>query len=243
MVCFSKKSLLSFMLLASISIPHLAFAAAYYLPEYESKWSGFASSDIPLFSQDNDAREKCIAAGYPVTTCPAGSASKESERCPYSFGKSYYKKCYSYSELCQKEGYVLTCPEGKELSTSSVCPYDSLYAKCECSPCVGYLYTEAEANSEGYIADGEACISCGEYKYKRKINSCNGFDYDVSNCGISSCGRLEGNTCQSGSTIKYQKCEACAAPVPSCDAPMVNVENYWCGNALKCWMPATVGGA
>lgn len=234
---FNNYKIISLSLISCLSFSSLSFAAAYYLPEYESKWGGFAGTEAPLFNNSNDTLNKCADAGYTISACPAGSTAKTNERCPYSIDKNYYKKCYTYAELCLKDGYTLTCETGYEPDLSHACPVDSVYVKCQCAACPGYNYSEEEANAEGYIADGEPCLSCGENKYKRKNNPCSGFDYDISNCGVSDCGTLEGETCQSGAVVKYKKCTPCPAPVPSCDSPAVSVENYWCGSALKCWMP------
>lgn len=221
--------------LSSLISAHGAMAATYYLPEYTDKWNNFSGGDTPLFSQKNDSENNCFKAGYKITVCPAGSAANITERCPYSIDKDYYKKCYTYAELCKKDGFTLTCPAGSEPDLGNTCKLDSIYTKCQCAGCMGYDYSEAAAKAAGYLPDGPPCLSCSENKYKRKINPCTGYKYDSSNCGIGSCGSLAGDTCQSGEIIKYKECKPC--PVPACPTDKVNYDSYWCGSALKCWWP------
>lgn len=234
---------ISYFLILSITAAGFSssvWAKSHFLPEADGGcWNNFNSvcskeSDSPGRTPPSDYLS-CKEAGYTVSSCPAGYLLKESERCPFGIGTKLYKACYSIAELCQKMGYALSCTTGYEPDLKQYCPYDSLYIKCKCAQCIGYDYTEQEANAPGFVPDGEPCLSCMEKRYKRKINPCSGYDYDSSNCGVNSCGRLSGDTCQSGSIIKYKECRAC--PVPSCGAGYWNLDSYWCNSALRCWLP------
>lgn len=227
--------LFAFSFLISLRFSSSAFAAAHYLPEYEDVWGGYSSSEIQSHSQIQNAVQSCISAGYSITFCPSGYAAKISERCPYSVDKNYYKKCYSYAQLCMEKGYTTYCGAGYEPDNAQYCRYDSAYRKCKCAVCAGYDYSEAQAKEAGYEADGTPCNSCGILKYKRREADCSGFKYDSSNCGVSSCGKLGGETCLSGRLLKYKTCDSCA--VPGCDNGKVDMDTYWCSGALKCWWP------
>lgn len=207
------------------------FAKSQFLPESTSDWGNYHTADIKLNSEYNN----CLKAGYTIKSCPPGYALDIRERCPFLLNSSLYKKCYSLAELCQDKGYQLSCADGYEPNLNQYCPYDSIYIKCQCAQCVGYDYTLEEANSDGYIADGDPCLSCSTPKYKRKINPCNGYEWDEKSCGATSCGKLNGEYCKSGDIYKYKNCNSCT--VPSCPDGKVNYNTFWCGDALKCWWP------
>lgn len=205
-----------------------ACSRAVFLPDaQDGEWAGHT------VSEDYNVYSSCVQDGYKLTSCPEGSTP--SGYCPLY--PTLFEKCISNSEVCRGQGYVISCPEGEEADYSQRCPQDSVYTKCKCAACLGYDYTEVEANSDGYIADGEPCLSCQTEKYKRKINPCEGYEYDAGNCGVNSCGKLAGDTCQSGSTLKYKKCDPCPAPSPTCSDGSWNLDNYWCNGALRCWLP------
>lgn len=222
------------MLFCSLSVSSSALAAAHYLPEYTDIWGGFTQNNS-IEANTPKTAQICRNAGYSVSSCPAGYALNIKDRCPFEVDSNLYKKCYSYAELCGKDGFTLTCPAGYEPDPANTCHLDSIYTKCKCAACLGYDYNLTSANAPGYLADGDPCLSCNESRYKRKINPCTGFKYDSSNCGVSSCGTLSGDTCQSGEIIKYKECKPC--PVPNCPDGKVNYDTYWCESALKCWWP------
>ena len=174
----------------------------------------------------NDA-DRCFKEGYTLTSCSGG-------RKPYNFciyNNNYFEKCvcpsgyikceppyYGVGEACDgkfasceknseqscKElnpNYTDSCPSGWQLSPNNRCPYDESFGIC-CQSCEGYDYTTIP---DGYVQDGEACVSCdGITKYKVKINSCDGF-LDCGSMGPASGAK----TCQSGSQIKYDNCKSC----------------------------------
>lgn len=207
-------------------------AKSQFLPEALDNWGNHNTPNTTVASDYN----YCIDAGYTIKSCPEGYALNIKERCPFGIDSPLYKKCYSLAELCQDKGYKLSCPEGYEPSLKDYCPYDSVYIKCKCAQCLGYDYNEAEANADGYVPDGEPCLSCITPKYKRKINPCEGFKYDVESCGATSCGNVAGEYCKSGTTYKYKDCKSCT--VPSCPDGKINFKTYWCDGALSCWWPS-----
>ena len=225
---------------------------------FYSKGSSGGGSGGDDFNIDTD--KQCKNEGYTITSCPAGSAAVGV--CPYDSGyysgcKSYeelckqdnyyktcsgnlvldpdqscdydssYKKCISSEEACEDEGYQSSCEEGKILDPGQVCSYNSSYQKCECNPCDGYEYSYAEATAQGYEVDGEGCNSCGVMKYKRKVKECLGFS--VCDCG----GEIGTTECWSGEQQMFLNCKAC---VEECDSGEIDLNNYWCNGALRCFI-------
>ena len=241
--------ILKLILAYSLGLPSSVMAASHYLPDtnrdcwnnynnvcYDDNASGGGSSSGGSGGGSiSTDYQSCINAGYTIKSCPEGYAVDINERCPFGLGTNLYKACHSIAQICQDKGYTLTCAAGYEPDLNQTCNYDSVYVKCACARCLGYDYTLDEANSSGYVADGEPCQSCDEFKYKRKINPCTGFDYDTTNCGVTSCQTLSGDTCVSGSVLKYKECKAC--PTPSCGEGYWNLDSYWCNGALRCWLP------
>ena len=220
-------------LTSCLTLSPSVLAKSQFLPEAIDNWGNHNSPNTSVNSDYNN----CIKEGYTIKSCPPGYALDIKERCPYGLNSPLYKKCYSLAELCQDKGFQLSCTEGYEPNLNEYCPYDSVYVKCQCAKCLGYDYTEAEANAEGYIPDGEPCMSCATPMYKRKINPCDGFKYDVESCGATSCGNVAGEYCKSGTTYKYKDCKSCT--VPSCPDGKINFHSYWCNSALSCWWPGT----
>lgn len=235
-------TILKLILAYCLGLPASAMAASHYLPDTQRQcWNNFnnvCSSDESFEGNGGGIQtdyQSCIKAGYTIKSCPEGYAVSISERCPFGLNTNLYKACHAIAEICQDKGYTLTCAAGYEPDLNKYCSYDSLYVKCDCARCLGYDYSLNEANAEGYVVDGDPCQSCAESKYKRKINPCTGYDYDASNCGVTSCGTLGGDTCVSGNVLKYKECKAC--PAPSCGDGYWNLDSYWCDGALRCWLP------
>lgn len=218
-------------IIATSSNAEKAYAKSQFLPEAKESFSEFSKSEINIYSPI----QTCKDLGYTVRSCNSGYVL--SDPCPYGISTGYYKKCVAASEVCTNKGYTTSCEDGYEPDYGQRCSEDELYTKCKCASCVGYYYTAEEANIDGYVADGDPCISCGEEKYKRKINPCEGFEYDSTNCGVTSCGQLEGETCLSGSVLKYKECGTC--PTPACPEGTVNYDTYFCDGALRCYWPST----
>lgn len=168
-----------------------------------------------------DTSKQCQNDGFTITRCPDGQAA--SGICPYD--NRYFTKCVSYEQICKEQHYVTSCEEGKILDSSQTCSYESGYKKCICNPCDGYKYNIEDAIEDGYMIDGEPCNSCGDLKYKRKINECKGFV--ECDCG----GEIGSAVCYSGSVKKFASCKACACPNGTIDS-----SNYWCNGDLKCWL-------
>lgn len=228
--------------MSCVSHSSLAIAASYYLPDIED--TGFGEYDHigSPSSGINSKYQECLDAGYTITSCPEGSALSSKYRCPYVINSNLYKKCESLAQACLDLGYSASCNEGYEPNPNNKCPYDPLYVKCKCASCLGYAYTEAEANEEGYepakLSSGEldVCLSCNTKKYHRKPKPCIGFDEDATTCGSATCGNVSGQYCKSGDVYKYKDCTTC--PTPSCPEGEINYETYWCKGALQCWWPA-----
>lgn len=233
MTYFYKSSFCSLVIGCSL-FSNSTFAASHFLPTFEKTgFDSFAEVENPASDLSTDYK-RCLLDGYKLTSCPENAAL--AYQCPW--GINLYKQCISYAKLCNDKGYVITCAAGYEPNLNQTCPYDSLYVKCQCARCLGYDYTLEEANAQGYVPDGEPCLSCGVNKYKRKINPCKGFEHDNTNCNVGVCGRLSGDTCVSGMMIKYKECRACPVPPePQCAEGLVNMKTYWCEEALKCWWP------
>lgn len=205
------------------------WAESQFLPEAKEKFSNFTNSGMSIYSPS----QQCKDEGYTITSCPEGSWPNKS--CPYGLSTGLYKECIISAAMCVNKGYTANCAEGYEADYAQRCPYDELYTKCKCNTCVGYYYSEEEANAEGYVVDGEPCLSCNTKKYKRKENPCDGFEYDFTNCGVTSCGSLDGETCLSGAVLKYKECAPC--PTPACPDGTVNYDTYFCDGALRCYWP------
>lgn len=168
-----------------------------------------------------DTAKQCQNEGFTITSCPNGSAAIDI--CPYD--SHYFQNCVSVEEACKKQNYNTVCGEGLVLDPSQSCDFDSQYKKCICNPCNGYTYSLSEAVADGYMIDGEPCDSCGELKYKRKINDCNGFV--ECDCG----GEIGSAVCYAGSVKKFASCKTCACPNGT-----VDLNNFWCNGNLKCWL-------
>ena len=168
-----------------------------------------------------DDSKRCIEEGYTITDCPEDS--DPINFCPYD--NTYFEKCKA---LCPSD-YV-TC-EPPYHGVGEAC--GDQYASCECTPCgSGYDNTTIP---DGYVQDGEACLDCdGKTKYKIKPNPCEGY----MDCG--SMGPEAGaNTCQSGTTTKYDNCKPCAneCSMDSCPSPYTckkeECSNKYCKNGCQ----------
>ena len=179
---------------------------------------------------DLDNAERCRQEGYTQTSCPKGQ--EPSNTCPYD--SDYFEKCvsscpsnyvtcevpyYGVGEdcdgkyaSCEKDteracqelnpDYVDECGTGQQLSDDR-CSYDNTYGTC-CNTCWDYAYT-LESIPDGYIQDGEPCITCDGLAFvNAKPNPCDGF----MDCG--SMGPDTGaNSCLSGNQLKYSNCKPC----------------------------------
>ena len=165
---------------------------------------GFGECGDGSFSKSDedftvDTVKQCQNEGYTITSCAA--PQYPSGQCPYN--SNYYASCKDdTARACKEAGYDTSCNDGYIKDSSQICPYNSSYYKCKCNPCDGYAYTQAQANADGYVADG-SCNSCGTTKYKRKNNPCTGFL--TCECG----GQIGTQTCKSGSVTKYAVCKTC----------------------------------
>ena len=222
---------------------------------------GFGECGDGSFSKSDedftvDTVKQCQNEGYTITSCAA--PQYPSGQCPYN--SNYYASCKDdTARACKEAGYDTSCNDGYIKDSSQICPYNSSYYKCKCNPCDGYAYTQAQANADGYVADG-SCNSCGTTKYKRKNNPCTGFL--TCECG----GQIGTQTCKSGSATKYQVCKPCcenrcsqtSCPdgylcelescsnkycITGCAIGYGDLENYWSDGQLKCWLNGISAGS
>ena len=169
-----------------------------------------------------DTAEQCQNEGYTVTSCPL--PAYPAGQCPYN--DAYFAKCVDDKpRACEETGFDETdCADGTVVEAT--CSFDANYKKCKCNPCDGYDYTYEQATAQGYITDG-SCQSCSETKYKRKENPCSG--YSVCECG----GEVGASDCYTGATRKFSSCKQCYIP---CASGLIDIDNYWCNGAMKCWL-------
>ena len=191
---------------------------------------------------DLDNAERCRQEGYNQTSCPEGQ--EPANTCPYD--SNYFEECvsscpsnyvtcevpyYGVGEdcdgkyaSCEKDteracqelnpGYVDECGTGQQLSDDR-CSYDSSYGTC-CNTCWDYAYT-LESIPDGYIQDGEPCITCDGLAFvNAKPNPCDGY-MDCGSMGPDT----DANSCLSGTTTKYDNCKPCPnkGTLTSCPSP------------------------
>ena len=134
----------------------------------------------------------CLEEGYTVTDCPNGY--KGNKECLYADG--YFAECIedcpSYYKQCEEPYHGV----GQECG-------DGYYASCQCDYCEGYSYKKEDI-PDGYVADGEPCVSCNGEMYKIKVNPCEGYQ----DCG-SMGGKVGATTCLSGTNMMYSECKPC----------------------------------
>ena len=134
----------------------------------------------------------CIEEGYTVTNCPNGY--KGNKECLYA--KGYYAECVedcpSNYKQCEEPYHGV----GQECG-------DGYYASCQCDYCDGYSYKKEDI-PDGYVADGEPCVSCNGEMYKIKVNPCEGYQ----DCG-SMGGKVGATSCLSGTNMMYSECKPC----------------------------------
>ena len=141
----------------------------------------------------------CSKYGYSITVGSCSFPEFPQDKCPYN--ENMYSRCaLDVEQACQTTGYNAQCESGYIQDEADVCSYDSSYKKCVCNPCDGYDYSFDEANEQGYHASSMFCNSCGEIKYKRVENNCDG--YKLCEYGGSSL-----DVCWSGSTKYFKDCE------------------------------------
>lgn len=169
--------------------------------------------------------EWCRRNGYTITAENCAKPKYLAVSCPKD--KSLFQKCETdKARACQEDGYALNCESGYILDTTASCPYDSNYKSCVCNPCEGHDYTAEEAYAPGYRPLGPVCNSCGEMKYMRHNADCG--DYVECECGGV------GTACQSGTKKLFASCKAC---YEACPNGQLDRNYYWCGSALKCFLP------
>ncbi len=130
-------------------------------------------------------QEQCQAAGYGVTSCPAGAHPEN----PCPADSAYYQKCVCDANMtqtctkpnygvgpscdgkyasckrdddkaCKEEGYTNTCPSGQKLKKSPRCPYDNSYGICCTESCPNNSSTTCTGANTGDDGCGYACYKC-----------------------------------------------------------------------------------
>ena len=166
-------------------------------------------ADDNLEEFDKKGPEDCIKEGYTVTNCPDGYEGDKA--CLYADG--YYAAC------------KVACPSGYKKCED---PYhgvgqecgDGYYESCQCDYCDGYSYKKEDI-PDGYVADGEPCVSCNGEMYKIKVNPCEGYQ----DCG-SMGGKVGATTCLSGTNMMYSECKPCPSLGEYDTCPPCSVCNY-----------------
>lgn len=195
---------------------------------------GIPSGECPYkkgyFLKCSTPEQVCKDDGYTVTSCTPPAYPEGV--CPHS--GSYFKSCSEDpGKACEESGYTNTCEDGKIPDTSKSCSYDASYTECKCDPCSGFDYTLQQAQAEGWHVEGEACNSCGEFKYKREADPCTGF-YTCDDNG----GEIGADTCMSGDIKLFASCKT---PVKECATGLLDMDKFWCDGALRCLLPVPAG--
>ena len=136
-----------------------------------------------------------------------------SHRCCVEEGVPYYSKC-----ICPAY-YDKTC-EGENLQgVGEGCTQNGVtkYTSCQCKS--GYNMT---CSDMGPVTPTDYCLKDG-VKYYNNCKTCE------NKCKLDSC--------PSGLVCNLEECSQkyCAT---GCAIGTVDLDNYWCDGALRCWMPA-----
>ncbi len=182
------------------------------------------------FSTCSSAEQVCKESGYTITSCTPPAYPEGA--CPHS--GTYFKSCSDNpGKACEEKGYTNACADGKIPDTSKSCSYDTSYTECKCDPCTGFDYTLEQAQSAGWHILGEACNSCGVFKYRREADTCTGF-YTCDDNG----GEVGADTCMSGDRKLFASCKS---PVKECASGLLDMDKFWCDGALRCLLPVPAG--
>ena len=153
----------------------------------------------------------CDRSLYPVTGCSAPQVP-EGSGCVEE-GVTYYSKCVCPSNYNQK------CDGQNQQGVGMGCTQNGVakYTSCECKG--GYNMT---CDDLGPVTPSDYCLRNGIKYY----NNCKTCEYK---CTLDSC--PDGLVCE----IEDCSQKYCAT---GCAIGTVDLDNYWCDGALRCWMPA-----
>ncbi len=153
----------------------------------------------------------CDRSLYPETKCVSPQIP-EGDTCVEE-GVPYYSKC-----VCPAY-YNQTCDEQNLQGVGEGCTQDGVtkYTACQCK--AGYNMTCSEL---GPVTPTDYCLKDGVKYY----NNCKTCEYK---CTLDSC--PDGLVCE----IEDCSQKYCAI---GCAIGKVDLDNYWCDGALRCWMPA-----
>ena len=153
----------------------------------------------------------CDRSLYPETKCVA-PMEPEGDTCVED-GVPYYSKC-----VCPAY-FDKTCDGENLQGVGEGCTQDGVtkYTSCECK--AGYNMT---CSDMGPVTPTDYCLKDGIKYY----NNCKVCEYK---CTLDSC--------PAGLVCNLEECSQkyCAT---GCAIGTVDLDNYWCDGALRCWMPA-----
>lgn len=150
----------------------------------------------------------CDRSLYPYTACPAPKENN-GDRCVEE-GTSYYSGC-----ICPA-AYSQTCDGLNQQGVGEGCSDSGVtqYASCQCK--AGYNQTCSEL---GPVNANDYCQING-IRYYNNCKTCE------NKCSL--------DICPAGVSCTLEDCSGkyCAT---GCAAGSLDLDNYWCGGALKCW--------
>ena len=150
----------------------------------------------------------CDKSLYSVTSCPSPQVTSGGS-CTEE-GKTYYGKC-----VCPSN-YNQTCDGLNQQGVGTGCTQNGVtyYTSCQCKS--GYNMTCSDL---GPVTPTDYCLKDG-IKYYNNCKTCE------NKCTL--------DVCPSGVTCTLEECSQkyCAT---GCAVGAVDLDNYWCDGALRCW--------
>ena len=154
----------------------------------------------------------CDRSLYPEIKCASPMVAEGGDIC-IEDGVTYYAKC-----VCPAY-YDKTCDEQNQQGVGEGCSQNGVtkYTSCQCK--FGYNLT---CSDMGPVTPSDYCLKDG-VKYYNNCKTCE------NKCKLDSC--------PAGLVCDLEECSQkyCAT---GCAIGMVDLDNYWCEGALRCWMPA-----
>ena len=154
----------------------------------------------------------CDRSLYPETKCASPMMPESGDSCVED-GVTYYAKC-----VCPAY-HDKTCDGQNQQGVGEGCTQDGVtkYSSCQCKS--GYNMT---CSDMGPVTPSDYCLKDG-IKYYNNCKTCE------NKCNLDSC--------PAGLVCNFEECSQkyCAT---GCAVGTVDLDNYWCDGALRCWMPA-----
>ena len=151
----------------------------------------------------------CNRTLYPVESCVSPQVVS-GDACTED-GKKYYSEC-----VCPSN-YTETCTGQNQQGRGTGCNYNGTtkYTACECKP--GYNQTCTEL---GPVTPSDYCQMNG-VKYYNNCKTCE------NKCTL--------DECPAGVSCTLEDCSGKYCAV-GCAVGSYDLDNYWCGGALRCWV-------